>query len=163
MKARSFRRIFAALLAGMVVVASSATAQDALFTAAVNGDAAQVKQLLDKGASANAADQDGATALMRAVSRRARNEQAHGAARKGNALAVVKLLLERGAKINAADRTGGTALMWAMEGYASESGIIGVSQPVAQLLIESGADVNRQDLEGQTALLGDIGCRGGSR
>ena len=50
MRAQNLRRILAVLMTVMTVVSGVATAQDALFKAAINGDAAQFKTLLDKGA-----------------------------------------------------------------------------------------------------------------
>ncbi len=69
--------------------------------AAMNGDAAMIRKLLDAGVDPNSANPGGETALMTA-------------ARTGK-MDAVKLLLDRGAKANAKDDVHGqTALMWAV-------------------------------------------------
>ena len=75
--------------------ASAAEEIPYLLTVAAKGDLAKVSALLESGASANAKDVDGLTALMYA----ARKDQVE----------VVKLLLEKGADVNARENGGWTA------------------------------------------------------
>jgi ankyrin repeat protein len=67
-----------------------------LLSYASKGDVDAVKQLLDEGASANASDYDGRTAL-------------HLAASEGH-VPVVELLLQQGVDVNPVDRWGDTPL-----------------------------------------------------
>jgi ankyrin repeat protein len=90
-----------------------------LLRAANIGDNAGIERLLKKGASINAKDNDGWTALM-------------WAAASGHTPACA-FLLEKGANLEATDKDGWTALMFAA--------YCGHAQTCA-LLIEKGADVN---------------------
>jgi hypothetical protein len=100
-----------------------------LFVAAMDGDAARVKELLRKGANVNASVADGWTPL-------------HLAAAEGHADAA-KLLLEHGADVNARTKDGVTPLhLAAAEGRAG----------VARLLLEHGADPSIRDDDGRTPL-----------
>lgn len=76
--------------------AAAGNVNSALFRAAIDGHAATVKLLLDKGANINARDKHDYTALIFAAS-------------KGHA-EVVKILLERGADLKAKNDVGLTAL-----------------------------------------------------
>ena len=87
-------------------------------------DAAETKLALEVGANANAQDEYGTTALMRAETA----EQ-------------IKALVEAGADINAKDKYGHTALMKAKTAEQTK------------LLVEAGADVNIQNKYGETALM----------
>jgi ankyrin repeat protein len=91
-----------------------------LMWAVLYGDAAMVRQFLERGADPNVADDDGATALMWAVP----------------SLEKTKLLVERGADVHARSSDGRTPLMVA-------AGLPGAA-PVAQLLIERGAKVKER-------------------
>ena len=88
------------------------------------------KLLLEKGADAEAAQTDGATALMCAA--------------VGGHEAVAQLLLQHGADVAAARNDGFTALMCAAEGG---------HETVAQLLLQHGADVAAARNDGFTALM----------
>ncbi|MEE9614096.1 MAG: ankyrin repeat domain-containing protein [Thermodesulfobacteriota bacterium] len=116
----------AALLAPLAAFASNAD----LVAAAKAGDAAGVSALIDGGASPNATDDDGDTALMLASG-------------EGHA-DVAALLVEKGAAVNAADRYGWTALM-----FAAGKGHGGV----VKLLLDSGASADAKDIYGWTALM----------
>ena len=89
-----------------------------------------VKLLLAGGATVDAADNQGTTALMEAT--------------RGNLGEVVTALLEHGASVNLQNKKQESALLLAAEG--------GHSQITAQLLAK-GADVSARDSEGRTALL----------
>jgi ankyrin repeat protein len=90
-----------------------------------------VQRLLDAGASASSANEDGATALMTC-------------ARTGNT-ASIKALLGRGADVNAVEKyKGQTALMWA----SAENNVDAV-----RMLIEAGATVTTKSKAGFTPLL----------
>ena len=117
----------------LICVLSSAAwcADDAgskLLDAVRKGDNAAVKQLLSGGASANANDETGSTALMYAG--------AFGS------LESMRLLLDRDADVNAANKVQATALMWS------------VAEPAkVQLLLDKGANVNARTDKMQSALL----------
>jgi RNA polymerase sigma factor (sigma-70 family) len=127
---------------GMITykVVASENAQDrsdinkALFDAVIAGDLTQVKNLLDKGADANATQQQGEgkgiTVLMFAAS-------------KGN-VDITKLLIERGADVNGKQlKSMNTPLMLAAVASHLE---------VVNLLLEKGADVNMRNKSRETAL-----------
>ena len=94
----------------------------ALMQAAHEGNAGQVKLLLDIGVDVNAKTNDGVTALMYASS-------------SGSAEAV-KLLLDAGSEVNAKENDGWTALMRAARQGNAEA---------VKLLLAAGADVNAKD------------------
>jgi ankyrin repeat protein len=105
--------------------------EQTLRNAALDGQIETVRSSLDKGASTDAPDPDGRTALMMA-------------AFNGHTK-TVSLLLDRGAKINALDGVERTALMYAAAGPYAQT---------VKLLIERGADLNITDTdEGFTALM----------
>lgn len=91
----------------------------------------EVRTLLVEGASANAKDANGTTALMFAATRRAKYD-------------IIGILIEHGANVNAKDNYGKTALIYASWAGAAE---------IITLLINNGADVNATDNEGKTALM----------
>ena len=140
-------------------------ADSALADAAMNGDLAAVRTLLNRKADVNAAQGDGSTAL-------------HWAAYSGNA-EMVQLLLSRGADVKAKTRLGGiTPLMMAAKNgdvpiikliLAGKGDVVspnangttplmlaaasGKAEAV-KLLLDRGADVNARDsTNGQTALM----------
>lgn len=88
--------------------------------AAVDGNVARVKKLLDEGADINEKN------------RMLQYTPLHGAARNGRT-EVVKLLVERGADINAKEKSGMTPLILAAKYNHKE---------VVELLIAKGADIN---------------------
>jgi ankyrin repeat protein len=99
-----------------------------LMYAALYGDAALVKRVLDGGGDPNAADDGSATALMWAIPD----------------VEKVKLLVDRGAGVSARSADGRTPLMIA-------AGLPG-SAPVVRLLIERGAKVTERG----PSLFGDV-------
>lgn len=99
----------------------------ALMFAANEGDLNKVKELLDKGANANA--KYGDTALIRA------SWNGH--------TEIVEALVEAGADVNVKDENGNIALIW-----ASAVGYI----EIVKALIEAGADVDAEYEDGCTAL-----------
>ena len=104
--------------------------QRSLLAAANLGDLYRVKELLQKGVKADAADSNGFTALMYA-------------AWKGHK-DVVEILLVAGAKIDAADNNGNTALMLAArEGH----------KDVVEILLSAGTKIDAADSNGFTALM----------
>jgi ankyrin repeat protein len=108
-----------------------ASAEQMLMEAAYLGKLEDVKRLVLKGATVDAADPERRTSLM-------------WAAFNGHA-AVVGYLLEKGAKLDAKDSSGRTALMYASSGPFAET---------VEVLLKEGADVNAQGtLEGFTALM----------
>lgn len=101
-----------------------------LVLASSDGNLAMVEQLLAKGVDANLKDEDGETALIRAVV----------AGHNG----VVQTLLAKGADINAKNKTGETALLWAAEQGHND---------IVKTLLANGADINARNNVGVSALL----------
>jgi ankyrin repeat protein len=92
-------------------------------------DFVRVRELLHRGASVDARDEDGRTPLISAV--------------LGGSVGLLGLLLESGADINARDREGWTALHFAAQEHEVE---------IARILVARGADVNAQDDDGASVL-----------
>ena len=102
----------------------------ALISAAREGDAAVVKDLLAQGASVHASDERGVTALI--------------AAAYQNQLEAAKLLIEAGADVNVQDDTQQSAyLIPTADGYLE----------LLKLTLESGADVHSLDSYNGTGLI----------
>ena len=105
--------------------------EQALRSAALEGQIEMVRASLDQGALPDAVDPDGRTALMMA-------------AFNGHT-ETVRLLMDRGAKTNVLDGVGRTALMYAAAGPYAHT---------VQFLIDRGADLDIRDTEeGFTALM----------
>ncbi len=98
--------------------------------AAETGDLSRIESFLDRGARIEARDDEGQTALLRAVA-------------CGRAEAA-SLLLDRGSSVDASDSRGRTGLILAAE--AGRSAIAG-------LLLDRGARIEARNLRGQTALM----------
>jgi len=98
--------------------------EEAFRVAAHDGDLETVKNLLRRGLSCDAADQDGHTALM-------------FAAFNGHS-ELVLCLLDSGAEINRTDSLGRTALLYGSTGPFPET---------VKILLDRGADPNRVDTE----------------
>ena len=94
-----------------------------LHRAALNGNLALVKELLDAGAVANATAEEGRTPL-------------HYAALDGNP-ALMKELLDAGAAVNAKDAKGGVPLHYAASNNRDPA--------VVQALLDAGAEANAKD------------------
>jgi ankyrin repeat protein len=109
----------------------AATVGDVRLVEAVkNSDRAAVRNLLQKGASANAPEIDGTTALHWAVNR--------------DDLQTVELLLGAGANVKAVNRYGVSPLLIACTSAGA---------PVVARLLKAGADPNSALPEGETALM----------
>lgn len=109
---------------------SGGAVDDRLLAAAGVGDVAAIKRLIDAGASPNAADSRGRSALLISV------VNGHSEA--------AEALLRRGANVNGADAEGKTALMWALDAGHEKT---------AKALLKRGADIDARDKFGQTALI----------
>jgi len=134
----------------------------ALVRATANGNTNMVKELLEKGADANAKTRDGRTALLMAIPR--------------GYLNIVELLVKNGADVNKPGKDGSTAVMLSVQNlyfhilnflvehgakvdvrsneitallWAADSGLLNF----VECLVEGGADVNAKDPSGRTALL----------
>jgi uncharacterized protein len=131
-------RFFAPLATCALIVASAAAAQRSpLLDAARNADRDQVRALVQHGASVNAADADGTTAL-------------HWASYRDD-LEIADLLIRAGADVNAANDLGATPL-W----IASLNG----SATMVRRLLDAGANPDATLLSGETPLM--VGARSGS-
>jgi ankyrin repeat protein len=131
-------RFLAPLAAFAFVVASAAAAQRSpLVDAARNADKDQVRALVQHGASVDAADADGTTAL-------------HWASYRDD-LEIADLLIRAGAKVNAANDLGATPL-WT----ASLNG----SAAMVRRLLDAGANPDATLLSGETPVM--VAARSGS-
>lgn len=102
-------------------------------TASSYGDyAAGLNLLIDKGASLNATDKDGATALMRAAD--------------NDRLVHIKTLVERGAALDSKDNNGRNVLHYAAAGWRASTATV-------NYLLDRNAPVNEQDKEGRTPVM----------
>ena len=137
----SGRRTRGTSLAAQLDARNDTEKQDTLLTwAARHGQAEAARLLLEGGASVEAADSGGATALLIA------SEEGH--------LDCVRLLVEAGAATDRADAEGCTPLL-----IASQEGQLEISR----LLVEANAAVDQTDDEGTTplsaaSLAGEIEC-----
>jgi hypothetical protein len=133
MSLKPFLALAAAILVVTAVPAVAAPAKTAadfdLIEASYGGQLPKVNQLLAKGASVDAQDQNGYTAL-------------HWAAQAGWPL-TSRALLSKGAKVDARDYKGRTPLLLATVRKQVE---------VARTLLAAGADPNLIDQEGNSAL-----------
>src|SRR5262245_58095724 len=134
---RRARRVTAVALALIAGYASSAFAQAPVADAAMRGDTAEVRRLLQSGADVKATQADGATAL-------------HWAAYHGDA-SLATLLLDAGADVAAANRNGSTP-MW----LAASRG----DAAVIQALLDKGATANEELPLGRRPLM--LAARSGS-
>jgi ankyrin repeat protein len=126
---RAFVVAFAALWLG-ILAASTGGSDHPLITAVKDGLQQEVKAILRKHASVNAADVNGATALAWAVMR--------------DNVPVAALLLKAGADPNIADVSAITPLRIAIDNR---------SLPMTKLLLENGANPNQVGPRGETPLM----------
>ncbi len=124
--------------AGADVNATTRFGDTPLMAATALGGVEPVKALLQAGATIDAVNQGGWTALM------------EGAASDRANVAVIDALLDAGAQINHAGRQGLTALMVASGADRGKHGHTNLA--VIAALIQRGADLHAQDEEGLTAL-----------
>ena len=110
-----------------------------LMLAARDGDAALLRNLIERGSAVDAQDEDGWSALMWA------SAPVFGSEEK------VQALLEAGADPNLSTRWGWTALMCAA--YSGDARRI-------RLLVDAGADVNARETTGQDTVLNVAALRG---
>ena len=125
-------RLMAGVLAGVLTTAVVvAQAQAPVADAAMGGDRAAVKALLQQGSDVNAAQGDGMTAL-------------HWAAMKNDA-ELAQMLVYAGANVKATTRLGANTPLV----MASRNG----NAPVVQVLLEAGADAKAATSTGTTPLM----------
>src|SRR5215510_5185555 len=125
------RRVAALTLLLVSVAGFAASSEDIrLIQAVKDSNAPAVRSLLQSGASANAREPDGTTALHWAASR--------------NDLKMVDLLINAGADVKALNRFGVSPLL-----IASNN----ASVAVVERLLKAGADPNSALPEGETALM----------
>ena len=109
-----------------------------------------VEMLLAAGAELKVTNDDGETALMKAVELDHRYQPVVR-------LPIIQLLLAKGSDVNAKDKTGRTALLHSVVQYMSEAGGI-ISHPeVVKSLLDHGADVGATDSRGNTSLIVTVG------
>ena len=118
---------------------TQARLDSALMEAIENNDLGRAKSLLGRGASPNARDKDGQTALVRASF----VGDPDAELLRVHPIAFLKLLLQSGANVNLKGEAGETALMTAAQG----------SPDAVRLLLDRGARVNAQSESGETALM----------
>ena len=111
------------------------------FLAAMAGDAASMRLLVDYGADPLIAAENGVTPLIIATG--VRKRLAENNVSESDALAAVKLAVELGADVNAADVKGDTPLHGAARIKSAE---------IVQFLVDNGADVNVLNELGQSPL-----------
>jgi ankyrin repeat protein len=119
------------------------TGQTAFLRAALAGDLAVMRLLLDHGADPNIATFAGTTALMAAAGVNWMGGQTFTES-KESLLEAVKLCLDRGADINAANSMGITAVIGAANRGSDE---------ILEFLVKHGAKVDVKDKEGRTPLV----------
>jgi uncharacterized protein len=132
-RAPLLNRLLPMAVAVLLGAAGSAAALDTaspIADAAMKGDNAAVKQLIDQRADVNAAQTDGATAL-------------HWAVYRGD-VATATALLKAGAAVKQPNREGVTPLSLACQGGDVE---------LVRLLLDAGADPNETLPNGETALM----------
>jgi uncharacterized protein len=125
-----YLKAFPLAIALLCVPAIFAAATSPVADAAMSGDKAAVRSLLDKKADVNAPQADGATAIQWAAYK--------------NDLEMADMLIRAGANVKAANHDGATALY-----LASIRG----SAPMLDKLLKAGADANERGPEGETPLM----------
>lgn len=131
--ARLFRSLFHVLLIAMLTsfpAAASATPEQQLREAAARGDAAQVSALLAQGASIDARDAQGRTALLLATHH--------------NRVQAARVLIDAGADVNAQDAIHDSPYL-----YAGARGL----NEILRLTLAHGADLRSTNRYGGTALI----------
>lgn len=124
-------RLLAPLVFGLVFWIGGTLAQtSSLHEAAARGDAADVKRLIGAGASVDARDADGRTALLRAT--------------HGNHIEAARALIGAGADVNAKDRIDDSPFL-----YAGAEGRL----EILRLTLAAGADFKSTNRYGGTALI----------
>ena len=117
-----------------------------LMEASSGGSVENVRLLLEAGADLKATNEDGQTALMKAV----RLDHRYAPSQR---LPIIELLLSKGADINQKDNAGQSPLLFSVDQYMSESGGF-ISHPeVVKLLLDRGADVHAVNKRGDNALM----------
>ncbi|KAF4533646.1 hypothetical protein B566_EDAN005695 [Ephemera danica] len=163
---KNMKKAVALLLAVALPHISLAATYDDLLNSAKTGDTSGVRQLVEKGASANTTDRDGNTLMMLAArdgytelvdylikqrasinARNASGDTALGLASLRGHLDPVKLLVSGGANLNPAG--------WTPLAYAAFNG----HPQIAEALIKAGANVNAASENGSTPLI--VASRGG--
>jgi ankyrin repeat protein len=118
------------------------TGQTPFLRAALSGDTATMRFLLDHGADANIATLGGTTALMAAAGVNWTVAQTYTVSKEAQ-LEAVKICLEKGADVNATNSMGLTAVM----GSANRG-----SDDIIKFLFEHGARLDVKDAVGRTAV-----------
>ncbi|HEY6805687.1 MAG TPA: ankyrin repeat domain-containing protein [Pyrinomonadaceae bacterium] len=117
-----------------------------LMEAAGGSSVETVQLLLTAGADVKAVNDNGESALMKAVALDHRYQPQQR-------LPMIELLLSKGADINGTDKNGKSPLLYSVTQYMSEAGGV-ISHPeVVKLLLERGANVAAVDQNGDNALI----------
>jgi len=117
-----------------------------LMASASGASVEKVGMLLAAGADLKATNNDGETALMKAV-------RLEHFVKPEQRIPIIELLIKKGADVNGRDKNGTTPLLHSVTQYMSESGGI-ISHPeVVKLLLDHGADVQAKNNSGDNALM----------
>jgi len=125
---------------------SDNTGETVLMAAASGVSDRKLQMLLAAGADLKATNDEGETALMKAV-------QLQHSVSPQDRLPMIQLLVKNGANVNATDKRGNSPLLLSVVQYMSEAGGI-ISHPeVVKFLLDQGANVQTTDAQGKTALM----------
>lgn len=131
---RKITAVWLSLAMGIMTYATLASGQSPeetdLFRAAANDDVVAIRKLLSKGASVDAKDRDGRTAMLIAT--------------HGNKVDAAKALIEAGADVNAKDRISDSPYL-----YAGARGHL----EILKMTLAHGADLKSTNRYGGTALI----------
>jgi len=122
------------------------TGETVLMAAASGVSDRKLQMLLAAGADLKATNDEGETALMKAV-------QLQHSVSPQDRLPMIQLLLKNGANVNATDKRGNCPLLLSVVQYMSEAGGIISHLEVVKFLLDQGANVQTTDAQGKTALM----------
>ncbi|HSE22744.1 MAG TPA: ankyrin repeat domain-containing protein [Pyrinomonadaceae bacterium] len=120
---------------------------DTVLMAAASGvSAKKLQMLLAAGADLKVSNDDGETALMKAV-------QLQHSVSPADRLPMIELLLKSGANVNAVDKRGNSPLLLSVVQFMSEAGGIIAHPEIVRFLLDHGANAQSIDAHRKTALM----------